>query len=90
MPDYKYGIHIYCTYYMTYCVCIDLSEGACPVGQERSEHCSLGCEDYQSDVPTANSSGRCGGCSCPVGLVRYRDRCVDPRECYSLFMGEFM
>lgn len=48
--------------------------------------CSLGCEDYSND-PTSSKMA-CDGCVCPIGLVSYRDRCVDPRECYNLFQSE--
>jgi len=69
---------------------IEVSAQSCPVGQiySTSGRCSLGCEDHQSDTPT-DPSGRCGsGCVCPEGLVRFRDRCVDPKDCYRLYMGE--
>ena len=29
------------------------------------------------------------GCFCPVGLVEFRDRCVDPLECPALLAGKF-
>lgn len=60
----------------------------CPPGMIMDQCGSL-CQETCDDV---NGGGIkacpliCGpaACVCPYGLVRYRDRCVDPKECYSL------
>ena len=65
----------------------DLS-AECPPGMIMNQCGSL-CQESCNDV---NGGGIkacpliCGpaACVCPYGLVRYRDRCVDPKECYSL------
>ena len=66
----------------------EVSKDDCPAGHVRSKHgrCSLGCEDFLIDQNSSMTT--CNGCVCPIGLVHYRDRCVDPKECFNLFQSE--
>ena len=63
----------------------------CPPGwmlHECGSLCQDTCEDYLFDDPRA-CPAVCGppACTCPQGLVVFRDRCVDPLECYALIYG---
>ena len=60
----------------------------CPAGLI-IDQCGAYCQETCDDVLSGELKACiliCGppACVCPQGLVRYRDRCVDPRECYSL------
>ena len=46
--------------------------------------CGSDCESVLAREPVACPAVCYNGCFCPRGLVAYRDRCVDPRECYVL------
>lgn len=65
----------------------------CPAGMIMDECGSL-CQETCDDVLSAGIKACplvCGppACVCPFGLVHYRDRCVDPKECYSLEICKF-
>ena len=65
------------------------SSGDCPIGWEHSgcaSACPTTCEDYlQPQLKVC--ADVCGSCECPQGMVVFRDRCVDPLECYTLMTG---
>ena len=49
-----------------------------------TEYCYGGSNNDYSD------SGSGDTCMCPDGLVIFRDRCVDKRECYTLIHGKYI
>ena len=67
------------------------TSGDCPFGREHTEcpNCIYTCETYLELEPVAcPATGFCSGsCECPQGMVIFRDRCVDPLECYTLMTG---
>ena len=61
----------------------------CPIGWEHSgcaSACPTTCEDYLRPQPKP-CIPLCVYCECPQGMVVFRDRCVDPLECYTLVTG---
>ena len=64
---------------------------SCPSGWEIGpcgSLCQRTCEDYIKGEQLACPE-ICAppDCVCPRGMVVFRDRCVDPLECYSLLTG---
>ena len=66
--------------------------GSCPIGWKLNQCgslCQRTCEDY-----VAGARQACilicapPDCVCPQGMVVFRDRCVDPLECYSLLTSQ--
>ena len=60
----------------------------CPAGQHMNE-CGNLCQQTCDHILSGNQivcATVCGppACTCPEGLVLFRDRCVDPRLCYIL------
>ena len=72
--------------------CADLKDYKCPPGWEYSQ-CGSACEPTCESYLSVESQFRAcpavcvEGCFCKEGLIGYRDRCVDSRECYSLVNG---
>ena len=54
---------------------------------ECGSYCEPSCDTLLSQETFACAGVCVSGCFCPRGLVTYRDRCVDPKECFSLFQG---
>ena len=52
--------------------------------------CGSTCEDVLAPDPVVCPAVCYSGCFCPLGLVVYRDRCVDPKECYVLLDGKML
>ena len=69
-------------------------QDACPSGwvlDECGSLCQRTCEDYLTGGRIACPL-ICGpeDCVCPPGMVVFRDRCVDPLECYVLVKGTYI
>ena len=65
---------------------------SCPIGwvlNPCGSLCQRTCEDYVTGTRLACPE-ICGppDCVCPQGLVVFRDRCVDPLECFSLLTSK--
>lgn len=70
------------------CLTSDELPKDCPAGQVMNQCgnlCQETCEQRVTGLPTICPLV-CGppACTCPPGLVLFRDRCVDPRLCYTL------
>lgn len=66
--------------------------GVCPIGWEQDEcasDCPPTCEDYL-EPKLKICTAVCAACECPRGMVVFRDRCVDPLECYTLTTGNLL
>ena len=80
---------MYNTYNITRHLLHAASSGDCPIGWEEREcasACPTTCEDYLRPQPKV-CPAVCERCACPEGMVVFRDRCVDPLECYTLMNG---
>ena len=69
---------------------IPIEGGQCPPGKEYLK-CGGGCGDtcdFYVEQELIICAAYCySGCFCPSGLITFRDRCVDPLECWSLING---
>lgn len=78
-----------CTYYDIFHTLETVSSDDCPIGWKSSpcaSACPLTCEDYLH--PQLRSCAAvCALCECPEGMAVFRERCVDPLECYALVNG---
>ena len=75
-----------CTVFLSVPCQTDVSP-TCPAGWVSStcgSHCGSTCEDVFAQEPVVCPAVCISGCFCPQGLVVYRDRCVDPKECFVL------
>ena len=67
---------------------IDIKNGDCPIGQVymNGPATVLSCDNLHPEItlPAFHL-----GCFCTTGLVKYRDRCVDPLECPALLKSQF-
>ena len=78
-------------FFSSLCVCFMCtgSSGDCPIGWEDSgcaSACPTTCEDYLRPQ-LKGCADVCEDCECPQGMVVFRERCVDPLECYTLMTG---
>lgn len=68
----------------------DYHDGRCVAGkvyQSCGSYCPATCDNLDAFIACVAVCVE--GCFCPVGLVEFRDRCVDPLECPALLAGEF-
>ena len=67
------------------------TSGDCPIGWEHTDcpGCVYTCETYLDLEPVICPGVEfcSGSCRCPEGMVIFRERCVDPLECYTLITG---
>jgi hypothetical protein len=78
--------------FKTACTDAPAEPESCPIGwvlNPCGSLCQRTCEDYVTGARLACPLV-CGppDCVCPQGLVVFRDRCVDPLECFSLLTNE--
>lgn len=68
------------------------ASGRCTPGKNHDDcdnSCGDACELYvQQDLEIVCPHVCFSGCYCPPGLVTFRERCVDPLECWSLLEGQ--
>ena len=71
-----------------YLFIIDIKNGDCPIGQVymNGPATVLSCDNLHPEITLPAFYL---GCFCTSGLVKYRDRCVDPLECPALLKRQF-
>ncbi len=65
--------------------------GQCIPGKQYSDcddECGHSCEIYVKQEVILCADLCYSGCFCPPGLVYFRERCVDPLECWSLIESQ--